>query len=142
MSKIERCQYSGNMKLYYHDVDASLKRAAARSLELSARGRRPGAQQVPHSVHVHVHRSVPPIPSLRTRTYTSGSLPRSLRSSHSYDRTTTTARRFVSRAHLLQRGIPPSLSSPLQPPPYRSLPLLLFAPPRPREEGRETGGAE
>lgn len=81
------------------------RRAATRSLELSARGRRPGAQQVPHYVHVHTHTHIyiiaPSSFSTHTHTQPTSHLARS------HNRMTTAA---VPLLHPFDRGIPPSLS--------------------------------
>lgn len=106
---------------------ASLRRVAARSLGLSARGRRPGAQQVPH--YVHVHRPLPPTSYpllMNAHVHEARLLPRSLAQSHDH--------RGGSSLRSLEGGIPPSLSL------CRSLPLLLFAPPQPR--GRKRNGSD
>lgn len=62
------------------------RRAATRSLELSARGRRPGAQQVPHYVHVHTHTHIYIIApsSFSTYTHTAYLPSRSLAQSHDH----------------------------------------------------------
>lgn len=127
------------MSKVYRDVDiraissvlsrASLRCAATRSLGLSARGRRPGAQQVPH--YVHVHRPLPPTLLLaRSRARATAHVHEArllclLAQSHDH--------RGGSPLRPLEGGIPPSLSL------CRSLPLLLFAPPRPRGRNRNDG---
>lgn len=126
MSDVENLEMSifGRHEAYYRERPLD----APRSLGLSARGRRPGAQQVPHYVHVHVHRPLPP---------TSYPLFMSARVHEA---------RFVPRS-LAQSCRPPRLSASSREASLRHCPsvarFLCFSLRHlGREEGRETGVTE